>query len=37
MFITMIKVCLLYYIQLREPINIVTIIESNIHWSKDIV
>ena len=24
-------------IQLKDPINIVTIIESNIHWIKDIV
>ena len=24
-------------IQLKNPINIVTIIESNIHWIKDIV
>ena len=35
MFITMIKECLLCYIGLKDPINIVTIIESNIHWTKD--
>ena len=37
MFITMTKECLLCYIGLKDPINIVTVIESNIHWIKDIV
>ena len=37
MFITMIKECLLHYIGLRDPIYIVTIIESKIYWIKDIV
>ena len=37
MFITMIKECLLCYIELNDPNYIVTIIESNIHWIKDIV
>ena len=37
MFITMIKECLLCYIGLKDPIDIVTIVECNIHWIKDIV
>ena len=40
MFITMIKLCFVVntkYIQLKDPINIVTIVQCNMQWIKDIV